>query len=129
MFCKPNGRFIGPRTDEPGEDSGSFSPVETYESESVAILKDNVFYDEEQLMMLNKLTRSLMFRPMWKNRISAFSVMSGYILAFSTFARFCYFFDQYGCGMMGTLAIRGRRVIEKESLRGQEVQDPPPRSC
>uniref|UniRef100_A0A7I4YTD2 Sodium channel protein n=1 Tax=Haemonchus contortus TaxID=6289 RepID=A0A7I4YTD2_HAECO len=87
---------VNTKKDEPGEDSGSFSPVETYESESVAILKDNVFYDEEQLMMLNKLTRSLMFRPMWKNRISAFSVMSGYILAFSTFARFCYFFDQYG---------------------------------
>ncbi|KAK5976281.1 hypothetical protein GCK32_001927 [Trichostrongylus colubriformis] len=89
-------------SEDQAENTASLSSAESVESESIAILKDNVFYDEEEQMTLGKLTRSLMFRPMWKDRLSALSVMSSYILAFSTFARFCYFFDLHGCEFLSS---------------------------
>lgn len=77
-------------------DSESGSSIDSDESESIDLLKDDQFFEDEQRTILGKLTRSLMFRPMWKDRVTALGIMSGYILAYSTFARFCHFFDIYG---------------------------------
>ncbi|VDL82986.1 unnamed protein product [Nippostrongylus brasiliensis] len=77
-------------------ESESLSSLDSDESDEIELIKDDTFYDDEQRLVLGMLTRNMMFRPIWRNRFAAFTVISGYIIAYSTFARFAHFFDRYG---------------------------------
>ncbi|EYC20898.1 hypothetical protein Y032_0020g125 [Ancylostoma ceylanicum] len=85
-----------PDSKEPVQTVEESASSESEESESISLKKDEQIYDEELMVTLGKLTRNLMFRPMWKNRTTAFFVISGYIITYSTGARMAHHFDRYG---------------------------------
>ncbi|KAL6740986.1 hypothetical protein Aduo_014285 [Ancylostoma duodenale] len=81
---------------EPAATVEESASSESEESESISLKKDEHIYDEELRVTLGKLTRNLMFRPMWKSRTTAFFIISGYIITYSTGARLAHHFDRYG---------------------------------